>query len=88
MKLHNLWNYCVNLLWANSSEIYYKDVKITQKQENVNDALRTICCLLNAAPWQLGVLSSSKGLMAGNVKIHLPDSPVIDYSVHKDGKSQ
>lgn len=71
---------------GNFSEMYYKDVKTTQKQENVNDALRTICCLLNVAPWQLGVFNSSKGLIAGNLKVFLPDNEVIDYSAHKNGK--
>lgn len=69
-----------------SSELYYKDVKITQKQENVSDALKTICCLLNTTPWQLGVMSSSKGMIAGNVQIFLPDNSLIDCSIHKNGK--
>lgn len=72
---------------SDSREIYYKNVEVIQKQENVNEALRTICCLLNTTPWKLGVLNSSKGLIAGNVKLHIPDCPVIDCSIHKNGES-
>lgn len=67
------------------SELYYKDVNVTQKQENVNEALKTICCLLDATPWELGVLSTSKGLIAGPLQIHLPDDVVIDCGIDKNG---
>lgn len=56
-----------------------------ERQENVNDAIKTISCLLNAAPWEFGVMSSTKGLLAGNVKIDLPSDIVIDVSLHQDG---
>lgn len=66
-------------------ELYYKNVNVTQKQENVNEALKTICCLLDATPWELGVLSTSKGLIAGPLQIHLPDNVVIDCSIDRNG---
>lgn len=69
-----------------SSELYYKNVNVTQKQENVNEALKTICCLLDATPWELGVLSTSKGLIAGPLQIHLPDDVVIDCGIDRNGK--
>lgn len=69
------------------SELYYKDVNVTKKQENVNEALKTICCLLDATPWELGVLSTSKGLIAGPLKIHLPDNVIIDCNNDKNGKN-
>lgn len=69
------------------SELYYKNVNVTQKQENVNEALKTICCLLDATPWELGVLSTSKGLIAGPLQIHLPDDVVIDCGIDRNGNS-
>lgn len=67
------------------SELYYKNVIVTQKQENVNEALKTICCLLNTTPWELGVLSTSKGLIAGPLQIYLPDNVMIDCNIDKNG---
>lgn len=69
----------------NSRELYYKNVTITRKQENVNETLKVICCLLDATPWQLGVLSTSKGLIAGSLKIHLSDNSIIDCSTDRNG---
>lgn len=68
-----------------SSELYYKNVNVTQRQENVNEALKQICCLLDASPWELGVLSTSKGLIAGPLQIHLPDDVVIDCGNDTNG---
>lgn len=67
------------------SELYYKDVTITQSQENVSEALKVICCLLDKAPWQLGVMSSSKGIISGPLRIELPDNIIVDCGIHKTG---
>lgn len=67
------------------SELYYKDVTITQKQENVAEALKIICCLLDKTPWKLGVMSSSKGIISGPLQIHLPEHLIVDCSIHKTG---
>ncbi|XP_031617450.1 uncharacterized protein LOC116337203 isoform X2 [Contarinia nasturtii] len=66
-------------------ELYYKNVLLTQKQQNVNEALKVVCCLLDATPWQLGVLSTSKGLIAGRLVIHLQDDSIIDCSMDRNG---
>lgn len=60
-------------------------MNITQKQQNVSEALKTICCILDATPWELGVLSTSKGLIAGPLQIHLPDNVIVDCSIDKNG---
>lgn len=60
-------------------------MNVTQKQENVSEALKTICCLLDAAPWELGVLSTSKGLIAGPLEIHLPNNSIIDCNIDRNG---
>lgn len=51
----------------------------------MNEALKLICCKLEVSPWQLGVMSSAKGLLAGKVKIFMPENVVIDCSQHADG---
>lgn len=75
-----------NKPFQNRSELYYKDVTITQKQENVAEALKIICCLLDKTPWQLGVMSSSKGIISGPLQIHLPEYLIVDCGIHKTGK--
>lgn len=37
-----------------------------------------ICLILNAPPWDIGILSSSKGLIAGSIKLTLKDDTVLD----------
>lgn len=60
-------------------------MNLTQKQENVSEALKTVSCILDATPWELGVLSTSKGLIAGPLQIQLPDNSVIDCSIDRNG---
>lgn len=67
-------------------ELYYRDIKITQRQENVNEAIKIICCLLDVTPWELGVMSTSKGILAGSVQIRMPNDNVIDCGLHTEGK--
>lgn len=76
----------ISIIFNSFRELYYKNVILTQKQENVSEALKAVCCLLDAAPWQLGVLSTSKGLIAGSLEIHLSDNSIIDCSVDRNGK--
>lgn len=51
----------------------------------MSEALKTICCLLDATPWELGVLSTSKGLIAGPLEIHLPENVIINCNIDKNG---
>lgn len=44
----------------------------------MNAAIADVCCLLDASPWELGIMSSSKGLIAGPLTIKLADNSVID----------
>lgn len=44
----------------------------------INSALKEICCLLKARPWELGIFSSSKGLIAGKLIITFSDGSRFD----------
>lgn len=59
-------------------EIYYSDPEFTQSQREVDNSVMDICFLLNARPWEMGVMSSSKGLIAGSIKLTLDDDTVLD----------
>lgn len=49
-------------------ELYYRDTDLMVSQNAVNKALEDICILLNVSQWELGILSSSKGLVAGDLQ--------------------
>jgi meiotic recombination protein SPO11 len=61
-------------------ELYYRDVELMKSQSTVDRAIDEICKLLNVMPWELGVLSSSKGLVAGNLQMTFNDTETINYS--------
>ena len=61
-------------------ELYYRDVELMKSQCSVNKAIDEICTLLNVQCWELGVLSTSKGLVAGDLRIVTDEDEFIDYS--------
>jgi meiotic recombination protein SPO11 len=61
-------------------ELYYRDQELFENQADVNLAIREICCLLSTTPWELGVMSTSKGLVAGDLKIITVNDETIDCS--------
>lgn len=46
-------------------ELYYQNVDRVKNQSAIDSGVRDICCLLQVPPWELGLLATSKGLMAG-----------------------
>lgn len=57
-------------------ELYYRDVELFGNQSNVNRALDTLCAMLNVQEFELGVLTSSKGLVAGDLVINIGDERI------------
>lgn len=57
-------------------ELYYRDVELFSNQESVNRALDTICSMLNVQEYELGIVSSSKGLICGNLIINIGDERI------------
>lgn len=70
---------CMNTT-CTKRELYYRDVELMNNQTCVNKAIDEICDLLNVQCWELGILSTSKGLVAGDLKITTDEDEVIDYS--------
>lgn len=52
-------------------ELYYRDPPLMLNQSTVNRAIEDICILLNVLPWEVGLLTTSKGLVAGDLKIFM-----------------
>lgn len=57
-------------------ELYYRDVELFGNQESVNKAVNDLCAMLNVQEFELGVTSSSKGLVAGDLTIITGDENI------------
>lgn len=72
------------LLGSNSTstkrELYYNDPEFFQNQDTVDRAISDISCLLNANPWEFAIIPSSKGLVAGDLKVVTADSNIVDFA--------
>ncbi|XP_014478934.1 PREDICTED: meiotic recombination protein SPO11 [Dinoponera quadriceps] len=66
---------------------FYYDLKsqaiesLAPKQRYVDRALNDVANLLECAPWDLRLLATAKGLVAGNMSITLVDNRVIDCAI-------
>ena len=57
-------------------ELYYRDVELFGNQETVNRAVNNLCAMLNVQEFELAVMSSSKGLVAGDLTIVIGDEKI------------
>lgn len=39
-----------------------------------------LSCLLNVSPWELGIYSTSKGLVSGNIQFKMENDSIVDCS--------
>lgn len=58
-------------------EIYYDEIEIMNSQQMVDDTLMIICYLLKCPPWELNIMSSTKGLVAGPLCMKTVDDEII-----------
>lgn len=63
-------------------ELYYKKPELFVDQITSDIALNDVSCLLDCPLWELGVFSSSKGLVAGDLTIKYNNSNIV-YSKEK-----
>lgn len=62
-------------------ELFYQNVIRFRNQSNVDVAVRDACCLLERPPWELGLIATAKGLIAGPLHIETSDGKNIDCLV-------
>ncbi|KAJ8668161.1 hypothetical protein QAD02_009824 [Eretmocerus hayati] len=53
--------------------------RFVKKQERVEWAINEATLLLDCGPWDLGFISTSKGLVSGDLSLHFGESRVINY---------
>ncbi|CAG4968421.1 unnamed protein product [Colias eurytheme] len=61
-------------------ELYYQNVARFRNQGDLDIGVRDVCCLLECPPWDLGIVATAKGLIAGPLKIVNNDGSVTDCS--------
>lgn len=67
-------------------ELYYHKLGLVKNITKLNFVLGEICVFLEATPWELGVLSTSKGLMAGSIYITTSEDQTIDCKLIDGGR--
>ncbi|XP_014213397.1 meiotic recombination protein SPO11-1 [Copidosoma floridanum] len=53
--------------------------RFVKKQDRVLRAINEVAMILQCGPWDIGFISTSKGLVAGDLTLHLGESRVIQY---------
>ncbi|XP_068086985.1 meiotic recombination protein SPO11 [Anabrus simplex] len=61
-------------------ELYYQNVSAVRGQSAIDAAVRDVCCLLEAPSWELGLLATSKGLIAGPLVLESATGEQTDCS--------
>ncbi|XP_017769371.1 PREDICTED: meiotic recombination protein SPO11 [Nicrophorus vespilloides] len=64
----------------NQREIYYQIINYVSSSNQVFSAIDTVSALLKEGTYDLKILSTSKGLAFGNLKIIMKDGEVIKYN--------
>ena len=59
-------------------ELYYENKDLFDSDSDLDRNLRDVCKLLNTPQWTLNILSTSKGLIAGPLKITLASGEVVN----------
>lgn len=62
-------------------EIYYQNVVTISNQRVVDDVIDNISCMLGVAPWEFGVVASSKGLVYGNLNIFYSSDEIMNCNI-------
>ncbi|XP_030372271.1 meiotic recombination protein W68 [Scaptodrosophila lebanonensis] len=62
--------------------LYYRNVQLIRTQLHIVRAKIDVCRMLNSVPSHLGILSATKGLMAGDIKLFLGNGDILDCSVY------
>ncbi|XP_076243955.1 meiotic W68 [Calliopsis andreniformis] len=58
-----------------------KTLDLAPEQRYVDQAVNHVATLLNCAPWELNLLSTSKGLAAGDLTLTMIDNRIVDCTV-------
>ncbi|XP_044730589.1 meiotic recombination protein SPO11 [Chrysoperla carnea] len=66
-------------------ELYYQNIEIIKSQRIIDSTINDICTILEVLPWELGIMGTSKGLIAGNLSLKLLDGSFIDCHNTRNG---
>lgn len=80
-RYHHVLDYAIELAEANTTErktqIHYSYKQKFASIQDMHDTVSTLCEVVNAAPWELGILAAATGKMRGVYTIQYTEGP--DY---------
>ncbi|CAH0726555.1 unnamed protein product, partial [Brenthis ino] len=59
-------------------ELFYQNVSRFGSQSKLDVGVRDACCLLETPPWNLGIVATAKGLIAGPLILYNVDGTTVD----------
>lgn len=59
-------------------ELYYQNLNFAKNANHVARAMVSISRILNVGPWELGVFSTSKGLVYGDLKVRHGNGEILN----------
>ncbi|XP_068147060.1 meiotic recombination protein W68 [Drosophila tropicalis] len=62
--------------------LYYRNTQLIRAQSFIVAAKLDVCRILNTAPFHLGILSASKGLLAGDIRMIMSNGDVLDGNAY------
>ncbi|XP_023940290.1 meiotic recombination protein SPO11 [Bicyclus anynana] len=74
-KIHELLS---KNLTVTRRELFYQNVTRFGNQSKLDVGVRDVCCLLDSPPWDLGIVATAKGLIAGPLNIYQSDGTIVD----------
>ncbi|XP_034233786.1 meiotic recombination protein SPO11 [Thrips palmi] len=66
-------------------QLYYEEVAFLKSQRQVDDGALDVSRLVGLPPWNLGLLATAKGLVAGDLTLTTTDGEVVDCSSKPGG---
>ncbi|EDW74800.1 uncharacterized protein Dwil_GK15872 [Drosophila willistoni] len=62
--------------------LYYRNTQLIRAQSFIVAAKLDVCRILNTAPFHLGILSASKGLLAGDIRMTMSNGDILDCNAY------
>ncbi|XP_059617239.1 meiotic recombination protein W68 [Phlebotomus argentipes] len=70
---------------CNKREILYRHLSMVRDMRNLEVGIADMCAMLEIAPWEVGIVATSKGLVSGPLRIIMDTSDVIDCGTAFEG---
>ena len=87
LTLHKIWELCYTGSFSTKRDLYYQNVSDYESQAQVDSAVSVISAMLKIPRLQLRVLSTSKGLVAGDLTFTSAQGTLVSVQKALNGES-